>query len=175
MKKVSLEKKHHNLTPELKTLHSLAGVLPTSEESKTRDRLQGAVLITNGLQLTKTFATIEYKIGISRNFHQFNVNADGDPNIEYRLSNSLSLEIPVTEKFSISTVGVYRLGQTYNGFQRHIYEFQADLNYEIAKQVVINLGTSNGGNSLKNNGVDSNISAYNEDTSVTRLGLNFIF
>ena len=171
---LSLGLKGFQLTNDLESVHSLGGAVPTSEKSRL-DRFQGGVSITNGLRLTKTFATIEYKLGLSRNFHQYTINPDGEPNVEYRLSNSLTVEVPVTEKFSVSTAVVYRQGKTYRNFDRSAFEIHADLNYEIVKQFSVNLGTSNEGSSLKSNGVDSNITAYNEDSSVTRAGINLIF
>ena len=162
------------INSELESLHSIGGVVPTSEKSKV-DRFQGGVSVTNGLRLTKTYVTLAYKLGLSRNFHEFTINPEGEPNVEYRLSNSLSVDVPLTEKFSISTVGVHRFGKTYRNFDRSAFEIHADLNYAVSKQLTFNVGTSNEGSSLKANGVDSNITAYNENTSVTRAGINLLF
>ncbi len=171
---ISLGIKGVQITNELESLHSIGGAIPTSEKSK-KDRFQGNVSITNGLRLTKTQGTIEYKLGLSRNFHEFNINPEGEPNVEYRLSNSISVEVPINEKFSVSTTALYRQGKTYRNFDRGAFEIHADLNYEILKQLSVNLGTSNEGSSLKSNGVDSNITAYNDNSSVTRAGINLVF
>ena len=47
-----------------------------------------------------------------------------------------------------------------------------DLLYEVSGKMSLNLGTSNVGSALKMNGVDSNITAYNDDTSVIRAGVS---
>lgn len=159
------------LTESVESLHSITGVAPTNEDSIKRDRLKGAASLTNGIRWTNPFAKVEYKLGLSKNFHEFTVNAEGNANIEYRLINSLMIAIPITDKWSISTTGAYRLGRTYKGFQRYAFEFNADINYDVLDQLSINVGTSNDGSALKSNGVDSNITAYNENSSVIRAGL----
>ncbi len=155
----------------LESLHSVGGVAPTNEDSIKRDRLKGGLAITNGLRWKNPYVKIDYKLGLSKNFHEYTVNAEGNPNIEYRLSNSLEITVPLTEKFSVSTLGIYRLGRTYKGFERTTFEINADLIYDILETLSINIGTSNDGRALKANGVDSNIQAYNENTSVIRAGL----
>lgn len=164
--------KGFKINSEIETLHSANGVIPTNEESKKRDRLQGALSIMNGLRLTKTSAKVDYKLTLSKNFHEFTVNAEDSPNIEYRMVNALTVTIPITDKLSFSTMGAYRLGQTYKGFQRSAFEIHADLNFDVLEQLMINLGTSNDGSALKANGVDSNIEAYNANTSVWRAGIS---
>lgn len=168
---VVLNVKGIKINEELETLHSLGGIAPTNDDSIKRDRLRGGVVLTNGLRLIKSFVKVDYKLGLAKNFHEFTENAEGTPNIEYRLSNALSVIIPITERFSISALGIYRIGRTYKGFQKNAFEINADINYDILDQLSVNLGTSNDGSALKSNGVDSNIAAYNENTSVIRAGL----
>jgi hypothetical protein len=168
---VNLGIKGIKISESLETLHSVGGVIPTNEDSIKRDRLKGAAVLTNGLRWTNPFAKIEYKLGLSKNFHEFTENAEGSANVEYRLTNSLNVVVPLTDKFSISALGIYRLGRTYKGFQRNAFEIHSDLNYDILEKLAINIGTSNDGSALKANGVDSNIEAYNENTSIIRAGL----
>lgn len=156
----------------LETLHSVGTAIPTNEESIKQDRLKTSVSLMNGLRWKNPFAKVEYKLGLAKNFHEYTINAEGSPNIEYRLTNSLEISVPLTDKFSISTLGIYRLGRTYKGFQRNTFEIHADLNYDILEKLTINIGTSNEGNALKANGVDSNIAAYDENSSVIRAGLS---
>ncbi len=170
--KIALALKGFKLSEQFETLHSISGVVPTNEDSQKQDRLYTSIGLTNGIKFSNAVAEIKYKLGLSRNFHEFNINADGSPNIEYRLANTLEIKIPVTESFSITSVGTYRLGRTYAGAQRTDFIFDTDLNYDILENLSVNLGTSNEGGALKANGVDSNISAFNENTSVYRLGLS---
>lgn len=154
------------------TLHSISATAPTNEESKKRDRLMGAAGLTNGIRFKSAVVKVDYKLSLSKNFHEFNINADGSPNVEYRLGHTLDVTVPITDKFSIEAVGLYRFGRTYGGFQRNTFTFDADINYDVTEKLTLNLGTSNDGNALKANGVDSNIDAYNENTSVVRAGIS---
>lgn len=165
----------YKINDQLKTAHSISTVIPASEASKKVARLQSSVGISNGLSYENTILSISYALTLSRNFHEYNFNADGAANVEYRLGNSLEIRIPITDKFSISTLGIYRIGRTYGGFERYAFESHSDLNYDFTDKLAMNLGTSNGGSALKANGVDSNIEVYNENTSETRLGLSYTY
>ena len=170
---MSLSIKGFKLSDKLMTTHALLGVLPTDEQARKEDRLRGAIGISNGLKLDTQWAQLDYKLQLKRNFHEYTVNFEGKPNIEYTLANLLEVTIPLTDKFSFISAGIYKNGRTYKGFERTSFELNFDINYDFTPQLSLNLGTSNDGNALKANGVDSNISAYNEDTSVNRLGLSY--
>ena len=168
---IGLGIKGFQIKESLVTLHSLSGVIPTSEKSKETDRLLGAFGISNGLRYKNDIAQFEYKLGFSKNVHEFNINANNSPNIEYRLSNTVEVQTNLSTKFSLVGVGVYRIGRTYGGKERTSFEVHGDLLYEVSGKMSLNLGTSNVGSALKMNGVDSNITAYNDDTSVIRAGV----
>lgn len=172
---ISLGIKGKELTEELKTLHSLAVVVPTSQESIERDRLKGGVSLTNGLKFENPYVTVTYLLAIAKNIHEYTFNAEGDANIEYNVANSLEVAIPVTDKFSVVVAGLLKNGRTYGGFQRSSFGLSGDLNYDIRKDLTVNLGTTNEGSALRANGVDSNISAYDANTSVYRAGLTYIY
>jgi len=169
---IGLGIKGFQIKESLVTLHSLSGVIPTSEKSKETDRLLGAFGISNGLRYKNDIAQFEYKLGFSKNVHEFNINANNSPNIEYRLSNTVEVQTNLSTKFSLVGVGVYRIGRTYGGKERTSFEVHGDLLYEVSGKMSLNLGTSNVGSALKMNGVDSNITAYNDDTSVIRAGVS---
>lgn len=161
------------LSEKLKTVHSLSGLVPTSESTIKTERLKTSISAQNGLswQMHPKFSTT-YRLGLTKNFHEFNVNADGRANIEYRLAHRLDLKLNVTDAFYATAMGSYRIGRTYEGNERYGFQFAADLNYDLNANWSINLGTSNEGSALKPNGVDSNISLFDENTSVIRLGLS---
>jgi hypothetical protein len=167
--------KGYNFNDRLKSAHALTGVIPTNEKSQKQDRLQGAVVISNGFTYTIPSIKIDYRLGLSKNFHEFDHNADGKANIEYGLSNSLALDIPVYKAFHISLDTIYRNSRTYRNFSRSSFGFNADLNYDFTEKLTINLGTSNEASALKANGTDSNISAYDDKSSVIRAGLTYVY
>lgn len=155
--------------------HSLRGVIPTNEEIRKRDRLNTAIGIRN--QITHSIGAFDlgYKLTLTRNFHEFNVNADGAANVEISLSHILELTFNLNDKLSISQVGSIRQGRTYGGFNRTSFSADTDLSYAASKSLAINVGTSTEGSAFKANGTDSNIELFNENKSLIRAGLSFSY
>lgn len=160
------------LSSTLDTLHSISAVIPTSIKSREQDRLQSAIAISNGLHFAGILWDVTYRLGYTQFFHEFNVNADGSPNMQQSLSHSLGVKFNVTDKFYLSSLGVYRWGQTYGKKERSAFEVHADLNYDVTGKMTLNLGTSNAGSALKANGVASNITAFNPDSGIIRAGIS---
>lgn len=173
--KLSLAIKGFKISDTLTTKHSLGTVVPVSEKSVKRDKLQGNISITNGIEYKNTFFTATYKLGLSQNFHEYNINAENSPNIKYRISQILDLVIPITEKFNISASGIYKIGYTYRDFNRYAFGIDLDLNYDFTPNFSSNIGTSNEGDALKANGLDSNINAYDAKSSVVRAGMTYTY
>lgn len=161
------------LKDSMTTVHSAAAILPTSIVSREDDRLKSSISISNGLAwiATPRFIAI-YKLGFSRNFHEFTINADGLANVEYRIAHSLDLKLMLTKKLYLTTIGVFRQGRTYQGFERQDFQFHGDINYDILDNLTMNVGTSNEGAAMKANGVDSNISVYDEKSTIWRFGIS---
>lgn len=173
--KIILGIKGYQFNDYLTSVHSVTGVVPTNEESQKIDRLQSAMSISNGFTYTLPSIKIDYRLGLARNFHEFNVNAEGKANIEYTLSNLLGVDIPVIGGFHVSGDILYKNSRTYGNFERSSFIFNADLNYDINENFTMNVGTSNDASALKANGVDSNISAYDDKSSVLRAGLAYTY
>lgn len=169
---ISLGIKGYKFNESFVTNHSLSTTLVTNKESQEVDRLRAGFGISNGLIFTSSLIDAEYKLGLSKNIHEYNFNAEGKANIEYRISNSLEVKFPITQKFYLSSLGIYRIGYTYQKFQRYSYEWHSDLNFDATEKLSFNLGISNDGSALKANGVDSNISAFDENTSSVRAGVS---
>lgn len=155
--------------------HSVIGLVPTNESSRKEDRLQTSLGISNGFNYVRPFITMTYRLGINKNFHEFNFNAEGKANIEYTVSNSLGIEVPIYQSWRVGVSGLYRNGWTYGGFSRSSFGVNADLIYDLSDGLSLNVGTSNEGNALKANGVDSNIAAFDDKTSVFRAGLSYVY
>lgn len=172
---VSLGIKGYQISQDFKTKHSISSVVPTNEKTINDDRLKGNIGVSNGIAFSNDYISASYALGLSRNFHEFSQNRAGSPNIEYRVSHIVEVRLPVTEQLALSGSGVYRVGYTYNDFERYSFIFDADISYEFIKSLTANIGTSNDGAALKANGVDSNIAAYNENTSVYRAGLTYSY
>lgn len=167
--------KGYTFNDRLTSAHSITGVVPTSEQSQYQDRLQTALSISNGLTYLIPAIRVDYRLGINRNFHELNVNANGKPNIEFTLTNSLALEVPVFGNLSFITSGAYKNARTYKNFDRSSFIFTAGLNYDVTDTFGVSAGMSNDGNARKANGVDSNIAVYDAKTSVISVGLAYIY
>ncbi len=172
---ISLGIKGYDFNPEFKTVHAVSTVVPVAEKTVKTDRLKGSLSTSNGIAYTGLHFNLTYKLGLVRFFHEFTQNADGSPNLQYRVSHLLDLKVPITEKWSIGTVGTYRNGFTYKGFERYSFIFDADLSYEVNQYLAMNIGTSTDGNALKSNGVDSNIKVFDENTGSYRFGLSYTY
>ena len=163
------------LSENFRTIHSVAGIIPTSQDNQKVDRLLGGGAIKNGFAFDYGKLNFKYSLTLSQNVHEFNMNAVGEPNIQYRIGHTLTFALFVTDHFYVTAEGILREGRTYGGFSRQAFGVDADLNYDVLKNLSINLGTSNEGSAFKSNGVDSNISAYNDNTSVVRAGVSYVY
>lgn len=172
--RVSLAMRGFYLSPAVTTLHSVSGVIPTSQKSKEQDGLLGAVSVSNGLRYAGPIFDVQYRLGLGQNFHEYNFNANGAANVEQTISHSLNTQIKVTNKFYLTSLGVYRWGRTYGKKERSSFEVHGDLNYDVTSKMTLNFGTSNAGQALRANGVESNISAYDEDSAVIRAGVSIV-
>lgn len=169
----TLAMKGWELTPSIKTVHGATLVLPTSQVTRETDKLYAAFGVNSGVKMTMhPKFEMTYRLGLTRNFHEFNINANGSPNVEYRLTNSLNMKLILTDKINLVATGVYRMGRTYEGFERTDFQFDGDINLDVLESLSINIGTSNAGPALKANGVDSNISVYDEKSTVWRVGVS---
>lgn len=157
------------------TTHAMSAILPTSETSQERDRLRAAIAITNGVSYSGDRLKARYSLGLSKNFHEFDQNAEGTFLNEYRITNLIYLIVPVTDRFSISVSGLYRISYTYDKIDRYGFGTFGDLNYYFSEKLSANLGVSTEGNALKSNGTDSNISVYDDTSSVVRAGLTYVY
>ncbi len=157
------------------TTHAMSSILPTSETSQDRDRLRAAIAITNGVSYSGDLLKAKYSLGLSKNFHEFDQNAEGTFLNEYRITNLISLIVTVSDKFSVSVSGLYRISYTYDKIDRYGFGTFGDLNYAFKEDLFTNLGVSTEGNALKSNGVDSNINIYDDTASVVRAGLTYVY
>ena len=162
------------LTEQIGTNYSLNGFAPTSESNRKETRFQGAGGVAVKFAGEFTFANISYSLSYRRNVHEFTISAEGKANIRDVVGQTISAEIPLSQKFSISSLGIYRNSWTYANSLRQGFSYDLDLNYEAAKNLSFNVGTSNEGSALKANGKDSNVQFYDDKSSVIRAGVTYV-
>lgn len=153
---------------------TLGGVAPTDPEERKTNHLQGGALLGTSLKNHWRMFNWTYGLSLTRNFHEYTVNAEGEPNIQYSLKNALELEAEINSKWSITTAGLYKKGWTYRNFQRDAFGFEMGVNYNLSKTLQVSAGFSNEGGALKANGQDSNIQIYDEKTTALKASVTFV-
>lgn len=172
---MALIRKGMELGPNASLSHSLVAVVPTNEEAKTRDRLQGAIAISSGVKFNFLNVQSEYSLLVLRNFHEYTVNAENSPNVQYTLRHDLSFLIALFSRFSLVPAGYYKSGWTYENYDRNSYGLGLDLLFKANKEFAVYVGSGNEGPAYKANGTESNIKAYDQNTSVLRAGLSYTY
>jgi hypothetical protein len=86
-------------------------------------------------------------------------------NIEYDLKNVALVNYQLSERFSLLETGIYILGYDYYGNTRGNFEMSEELDYQVAKQINVGIGFSNGGDVLKPDGQSSNVEIYNPNSA----------
>ncbi len=172
--KVSLKKSGPDIGRDFKSSFSVAGIAPTNEESRKRDRLQGAGALSAQI---KGQATSILGVGVTltgtQNSHEFTVNAEGSPNLQYTLRGDLELDLELIKDWNISAAGYYRQGWTYNGFERQNYGNEINLVHTVAKAWEISAGVANEGKAFKADGTSSNIKVFDQNTTVIQAAVTF--
>ncbi len=158
-----------------KIAHGLTVIVPTNKTSATVDRLKGAIRVNNGFDTEWNSVSVVYRLGVQRNFHEYNVSAVGSPNIEWALRNVLELTYEFSEKASAKFSGLYIQGRTYGGFEKATYLSDISLTYSYTRSFGLTGGFSNEGSALAANGVDSNLKFYDDKASAWKVGVEVIF
>lgn len=86
-------------------------------------------------------------------------------NIEYDLKSIALLSYQLSNKFSLTETGIYLAGYDFDGDIRSNFEICEELDYQLARQIGLGVGFSNGGNVLMPDGQSSNVQIYNPNSS----------
>jgi hypothetical protein len=159
---------------------SLGGVLPTDSIENKQTHFKGAVGVGStfhAAELTKSFPLeVGWTLQIGKNIHEYNLDSDGNPLVEWVGKSVVSLSYPISKIISLAVDSSYIVGKTYGGFSREIYANAIDLNFEIIKSTLaMNIGASTDGNAFKYDGTTSNYSFFNDNVSVLRIGATYVY
>lgn len=163
-------------TPATSWFVSTAGILPTNQQMRDETSYQGAARLGTGVLFTNLFfkSSLRYVLNLTRNFHEMNITASETFNVRETVSQALEYTLPFNDQWSLQTVASYTYGQTYKDDMRTRFYTGIDLSWAVRKDLIISTGISNEGNALKPNGADSNISFYDDTSSVVKLGITYI-
>jgi hypothetical protein len=160
-----------------KPSYGLNLVLPTDKEQKRNTHFRGAFGLRGTLNRSFAFLGLDilYSLSLNKNFHEFDLNADGRPLTEYSLKNRLGLDLVLTDKLSISLLFDYINGLTFRQFAREKFSANIEIGYQLTKTLSASLGVATEGNAKQANEFDSNISFFNEEVSVIHTGISLLF
>jgi hypothetical protein len=154
----------------------ISATFATNQALREQTSYQGGLRLSTGLAFSELFlgSSLQYNLSFTRNFHEFEITADGSFNVRETLGNSLELTLPLGGPVSFQTSFLYTTGYTYRDDIRTKFAAEANLLWQVTKAFVIAAGTSNEGNALGPNGTDSNIEFFNDNSSLVKLGLTYI-
>ncbi|MFN3454862.1 MAG: hypothetical protein ACK41T_07860 [Pseudobdellovibrio sp.] len=165
------------ITPEITWSNRLDMYAPISRKSQLNDKLRFAAGVGSVLSYKNTNEiapfTLTGVLSLIRNFHEYDVKSNGSPNLEYNLAQGLTFSADVTDKVSFDIAGTYYSALTYNDSERYTFDSSISLGYQITEPLNVYVELANGGNALKSNGVDSNISFLDEKSSELSVGLTY--
>jgi hypothetical protein len=168
-------KKTIEVTPALRNGVSATAILPTNENSREIDSFNAAaslgVDVTQSTSINKTPTSINALVSALKNSHSYTRTALGKANLSERVRFQLSLAAEVKPKVSLSLMGQYNAGRTYDQALRTSFVLQETLTLTTSKSTSIYLAHSNEGNALSANGTDSNINIYDKNNSTIAVGL----
>ncbi|WP_413292958.1 hypothetical protein ACLSU7_16300 [Bdellovibrio sp. HCB185ZH] len=154
--------------------NGVTAILPTNRKIQDESSLQGTAVLSSALAYKNLFWGSSALTGISaaRNFHEYNMTAEGVYNVRNTGTLTLGYTLPLFSNFALDTLFKYTQAWLYNDDTRSKFVFSAELSYEFAPNFAVYVGTSNEGSALKPNGVDSNIELFNDTSSVIKAGIN---
>lgn len=170
---VNLRIKGPEITKDLSSGFLVQGVAPTNEKLRKSDSYQGGAALGGTLIYKKSLATLSYSLTGTRNFHQYTVSAEESPNIQYSLSQTLSLGLQLTKSLSLSANGLLKQGWTYRNFERRNSGFSAGVEYGFTGGWAVSTAVETAANLYKPANTDSNIKFYDQNTSVVTVGVSF--
>ncbi len=170
---VSLSRKLGNPLRDISAKASLGGVIPTNEIDRKEKSYQGAVSL--GAQLVGQFKllTASYSFRAGRNIHEFTQAADGSSNIQYSLTNMITLDLEIFKNTSLGASALARTGWTYQGSSRQLYGNEFSLSHSPIKDMNIAMGVRNEGAPFKADGVSNNIKVFDQNTTLFFASLSF--
>lgn len=145
-------------------------VLPLSKKSRINDSLYTAFSIAPHFSFDLKDVGLEnltpnYTLSLSRAFHKYTTSITGGAKKQYNVQNIFGLDYQVANKFSVSGSFSHSTAWTYHGTRSNSFGLGQSLGYQTSKNSSISVGHENGGDMLRSNGQDSNVSFINENSS----------
>ncbi|MEK6578334.1 MAG: hypothetical protein AABZ55_03830 [Bdellovibrionota bacterium] len=162
---------------EVKLDTRLKATVPLSIQSHDRDSLITALALQEGLsyEIKKTGLGISGGLAVMRAFHQFDTATTGRSELQHQFKAILGLSFSPIEAVTMSLDGSRSASWTYQGHLLNRFGISQEFTFLLAKGVNATVGHSNGGDVLKVNGQDSNVSLVSDTGSNVYAGLSYVF
>jgi hypothetical protein len=174
---IKLSYKRFVLLDVFKVENRLTATLPTNDEIARDTSYRGGVNL--GSDFKHEFKAIPvdfvYGFGVTRNLHGYELDREGSPNIEYSIIHSIALVGHLGKKVNLLGAMSVKNGKTYVGAEKTTFLGKAGVEVEVTKSFSAGVEINNEGDALKADGRESNISLYNENTTVLGAGLSYNF
>ena len=155
-------------------------IAPLSIQSRKNDSLLTAIVVAPSFVFNLKKLGIEhlvpsYTFSLSKSFHQYSTSVTGKPRKEYNLKNRFDLTYFISEVLDIGASYTHATAWTYQGTRSNAFSLGQYLSYKVNRDLYWSVGHENGGNTLRANGQDSNISFINPDASSIYTSLRYRF
>lgn len=156
-------------------LSSFTGILPTNQQLRDDTSYEGTARAATGLMFDNLLggSSLRYMVSVERNIHGYTQAADGSYNLRDDLGQNLDFAVPLGRKFLIDMNFGYVVAQTYLDDLRTRFSAEVDLIWMVNRRWSVSIGTSNEGDALKPNGVDSNVALFDNTSSVIKFDLTY--
>lgn len=167
------------LHPLVKLGAALVGTLPTDRFAVEDETYQGAVGTSTRLlfDLAPIHLPLNGYVGVNydRNFHRYNINSSGSPNLRERIKEYAVLQLPISSRWDVSVSGTFVSAWTYRSFVRNRFELSEEIGYTLNPETRFYLGHGNMGQAFKANGHDTNITLFDQHDSMLSVGASYLF
>lgn len=152
--------------------------LPTSKESRDHQQLQatGKVALTTIVNPERLITGLSIVVNLvgARNFHKYDTMTDGKVNTEYQFIQNPTFVYSIGD-FSMTADFAHVNTWSYQNTMKDVFQFTQELGYQFNKTFAGALGHTNGGSTLKANGIESNVQLINENTSLVYASMTVSF
>lgn len=119
--------------------------------------------------------TLTGMLSATRNLHTFSTSTSGVSNSAWEMSEGVSLEYALGKRVTLFGTGTVSHTWSYEGNPRSIFEFGEGVQVELSQGVSVVVGHTNSGNTLRANGMDSNIALFDPNASSVYGSMSFSY
>jgi len=176
--KLTLSRKPLQLGTDTSLVLIGGGRLPTNPDDRRDNTYQGALLIEpyvmHEMKIFGQPVTGTYQLQATKNFHKYDRNNVSAANMSYSFLNYVSLDTYIMKNVVLTLEGDYTYARSYQDTPKTLFSLGQVLTYE-QPQWSVSVGHTNSANAFKPNGRDSNVTAFDQNTSSVYGTLRLVY